>query len=210
MATLLGRAGNVFSLARELGQKFQEEGQSRAIYYDPSIWDRLRPTFDEFWAALLDLRDAMQRPPDGFEAVADQLKTAAKIARGIQAAVNPKPEWESWSGRTVGKMFAVKDPGPPEFTAYLDFFPQLNTVAYDGWQAVKQAKKAQRLDDPFAFVDDPTNGSTAEQPWTLLDRFPATPDGHIAFLEFVRDEVHNAADAKRQRLAREYTNATIE
>ena len=46
--------------------------------------------------------------------------------------------------------------------------------------------------------------------FSLLDRYPATPAGHIGFLEFVRDEVDYAADAKRQQLARGYPNATIE
>ena len=49
-----------------------------------------------------------------------------------------------------------------------------------------------------------------EPAFTLLGSFPATPAGHVAFLEFVRDEVRYAADAKRQQLEREYPNATIE
>jgi hypothetical protein len=44
---------------------------------------------------------------------------------------------------------------------------------------------------------------------TLLDRFPATSAGHVAFLEFVRDEVRYAADAKRQQLAKGYSNDTL-
>ncbi|MHB8969351.1 MAG: hypothetical protein ACYC3X_16500 [Pirellulaceae bacterium] len=37
--------------------------------------------------------------------------------------------------------------------------------------------------------------------YSLLDRFPLTVPGHIAFLEFVRDETQFAAQAKRQQLA---------
>jgi hypothetical protein len=47
-------------------------------------------------------------------------------------------------------------------------------------------------------------------PLTLLDRFPALPVGHVEFLEFVRDEVHHAVEAKRSQLDRGYSNATLE
>ncbi|MCC7085193.1 MAG: hypothetical protein IT427_09325 [Pirellulales bacterium] len=47
-------------------------------------------------------------------------------------------------------------------------------------------------------------------PFSLLDRFPAGAAGHIAFLEWVRYEVHYAADAKRGQLERGYPDATIE
>jgi hypothetical protein len=46
--------------------------------------------------------------------------------------------------------------------------------------------------------------------FTLLDRFPATPKGHVGFLEFVCDEVHYAAEAKRGQFVRGYSNSTIE
>ena len=46
-------------------------------------------------------------------------------------------------------------------------------------------------------------------PLTLLDRFPATPAGHVGFLESVRDDVHFAAEAKRQQLERGYLNDTL-
>lgn len=54
-----------------------------------------------------------------------------------------------------------------------------------------------------------TRNADANQSFTALDRFPATPAGHVRFLEFVRDEVHNAAEAKRQQIARGYSNATL-
>jgi hypothetical protein len=54
------------------------------------------------------------------------------------------------------------------------------------------------------------SSSTAAHVLSLLDRYPATPAGHVAFLEFVRDEVHYAADAKRSQFERGYSNATIE
>ncbi|MEK6263010.1 MAG: hypothetical protein AABP62_30895 [Planctomycetota bacterium] len=39
---------------------------------------------------------------------------------------------------------------------------------------------------------------------------PPTPAEHVAFLEFVRDEIHYAAEAKRQQLPLGYSNETIE
>ena len=45
--------------------------------------------------------------------------------------------------------------------------------------------------------------------FTLLDRFPDTPAGHVAFLEWVRDEVRLAADAKRRRSATTNSNANV-
>ncbi len=44
---------------------------------------------------------------------------------------------------------------------------------------------------------------------SLLERYSATPAGHVAFLEFVRDEVHNAAEAKRQQLVQGYSKDTL-
>jgi hypothetical protein len=182
LAGLLDRAGKVFSLAGKLGRAFYEERQGQGRQIDPAGWYRHAPEFDEFCAALLNLRDAMQNPPDGFGPVAKPLLEAARIAKGIRDAMQ-RPDGRTWA-------------------AYLEFFPHLNSVCEDGWRAVKEVTKTRRLDDPFAFVDEPA--------LSLLDRFPATPAGHVAFLEWVRDEVHNAAEAKRGQIERGYSNATIE
>jgi hypothetical protein len=45
--------------------------------------------------------------------------------------------------------------------------------------------------------------------FSLLDRYPLTAPGHVAFLEFVRDETQYAAQAKRQQLAKGYSNQTL-
>jgi len=185
LAGLLDRAGNVFSLAGKLGRAFHEEHQWQRGQIDPAGWNRHAPEFDEFCAALLDLREPMQNPPDGFGPVAKPLLEAARIAKGIRDAMQ-RPDGRTWA-------------------AYLEFFPHLNSVCEDGWRAVKEVTKAPRLDDPFAFVDEP-----ATPAFSLLDRFPATPAGHVAFLEFVRDEVHHAAEAKRGQLERGYSDSTIE
>ncbi len=179
----LDRAGNVFSLAGTLGRAFQEEHQGQGRQIDPAGWNRHARSFNEFCAALLDLREPMQNPPHGFGPVAQQLFQAAKLAKRIRDTL-------------------ARDDG---FADYLDYFPDLNTVCQAGWEAVKEITKARRLDDPFAFVDEPTAPALS-----LLDRFPATPAGHVAFLEWVRDEVHYAAEARRGQLERGYPNATIE
>jgi hypothetical protein len=182
LAGLLDWAGKVFSLAGKLGRAFHEEHQGQGRQIDQAGWNRHTADFDEFCAALLDLRDAIQNPPEGFGPVAKPLLEASRIAKGIRDAMQ-RPEGRTWA-------------------AYLKFFPHLNSVCQDGWRAVKEVTKARRLDDPFAFVDAPA--------FSLLDRFPATPAGHVAFLEWVRDEVHSAAEAKQRQLERGYSNATIE
>jgi len=181
LAGPLDSAGKVFSLAGELGRDFEQEHRSQGPVFmagGESSRERHREKINEFIAAVLDLRNAIENPPEGFEIVAEQLRNAGKLAH----------HFPQLSGRDI-----------------LDQWPDLNRVAHDGYQAVKEAAKAQRLDDPFAFVDAPAAPSAL----SLLDRFPTTPAGHVAFLEFVRDEVHYAADAKRKQFARDYSNATI-
>ncbi|MBC7853630.1 MAG: hypothetical protein IAF94_09355 [Pirellulaceae bacterium] len=53
-----------------------------------------------------------------------------------------------------------------------------------------------------------TQHDQTRQPFTLMDRFPATPAGHVGFLEFVRSEVRNAAEANL-RVGRDYPEGTI-
>lgn len=183
LAGLLDRAGNVFTLAGELGRTFHEQRSSRSRIHDTSIWQRHAPTFNKFHDAILELREPMRNPPDGFAPVAEQLLKVARIAKGIRDTLDRDHR----------------------FPAYLDFFPDLNTVCQSGWETIKEATKAQRLDNPFAFVDEP-----AGSPYSLLDRFPATPAGHVAFLEWVLGEVHGAAEAKHGQFQRGYSNATIE
>jgi hypothetical protein len=183
LADLLHRAGEVFSLAGQLGQAFHRERVSPVFAVGPAVFQRHALLFDAFCAALLDLRDAMQNPPDGFAPVAQHLLQAAKLAKGIRDTL-------------------ARDGG---FTDYLDYRVELTTVCQTGWEAVKAVTKARRLDDPFAFVDEP-----ATPAFSLLDRFPATPAGHVAFLEWVREEVHHVVESKRLPLDQRYPNATIE
>src|SRR5262245_32312384 len=89
LAALLDRASHVFHLAWQLGRTFQDEhgtdGGFRQI--DPTSWTRNQPTFNEFCAAIIDMRDAMQNPPEGFGPVAQALLKAASIAKQIRDAM---------------------------------------------------------------------------------------------------------------------------
>jgi hypothetical protein len=160
LAGLLDRAGNVFSLAWQLGLAFQQErgtqGGMRQV--DPNGWDRHQPTFNEFCAAVLELRDAMQNPPDGFAPVSQALQEAARIARQI------RDEMQTAEGRN--------------WAAYLEFFPHLNSVAKSGQDAIKEMTKARRLDDPFAFVDQP---AASKEPG--IDTTPMLPKPPPDFIE---------------------------
>ncbi|MDA1326297.1 MAG: hypothetical protein O3C34_16325 [Proteobacteria bacterium] len=77
----------------------------------------------------------------------------------------------------------------------------------DGFLRVEEEGRALLNDmaanqDAFAVVD-------VEPVLSLLDRYPATPAGHVAFLEMVRDEIQYAADAKRQQFAKGYSFETL-
>jgi hypothetical protein len=126
LAGLLDRAGHVFHLAWRLGRTFQDErgtgGGLRQL--DPTSWARIQPAFNEFWDALLDLRGAMQNPPDGFGPVAQALMKAAGVAKQIREAMQT-PEGQGWA-------------------EFLDFFPDLNSVAVAGHEAIQQAPNAQK------------------------------------------------------------------
>lgn len=85
----------------------------------------------------------------------------------------------------------------------------LNQIAQDGNEQVSQATKPQP-DNPIVVQDVSTDVEKQEKDLTLLGRFPETPAGHLAFLEFVCDELHLTAEAKRRQLDLGYSNATIE
>ncbi|MSR59848.1 MAG: hypothetical protein EXS05_19790 [Planctomycetaceae bacterium] len=135
---LLDRASKVFALAQSLGWAFQQERQGQG---ETTGWNRRAPEFDQLCDAVLELRDAMQQPPDGFAIVAGQLRETARVCKLIRA-LTLKPE-----SRT--------------FADHLEFYPELNSVGEDGLRAVEQVIKSRRPDDPFAFLDDPPKGSPA-------------------------------------------------
>src|SRR5262245_5046331 len=86
LTSLLDQAGRVFHLAWQLGQTFQEERETGGGFrqIDPTSWGRHQPAFNEFCEAVLELRDEMQNPPDGFGPVAQALLKAAGVAKQIR------------------------------------------------------------------------------------------------------------------------------
>jgi putative pyruvate formate lyase activating enzyme len=46
--------------------------------------------------------------------------------------------------------------------------------------------------------------------FSLLDLYPANLGGHVAFIEYVRGQLHHAAEAKRQQFARNYPDTTVD
>jgi hypothetical protein len=160
LAGLLDRAGKVFSLAAQLGRTFQEdhEPQGGIIWPDPGGWVRHQPRFNEFCAAVLELQEAMQNPPDGFAPVARVLLEAAGLAKQIRDVMQTSEGW-TW-------------------TSYRSFFPDLNSVAVSGQEAICNVTKARRLDDPFAFVDQLAKGKDAR-----IDTTPTLPKPPSALIE---------------------------
>ena len=206
IADLLHRANEVFALAGNLSEAFHEAGQWRAIFYDPSIWEHHEPQFEEFCNSLVELREVMQHPPDGFANVADQLRGAARIAKGIRESFAREVAPDTWRRETMGRLIGIEKPGTPKFTKYMDFAPSLAAIAESGEQAVKEVRKSLRLDEPFAFLDDQGGSESAKQSLSLLDRYPATTAGHVAFLEWVSIEVREQANALREN---RYTHESI-
>ncbi len=190
LAGLLDQADHVFSLAGKLGRAFHEEHRQRREQIVAARWEQHAETFKDFCASVLGLRDAIQNPPDGFTPVVKPLLEAARIAKEIRDT--------------------IQKPGGPYWSACLDFFPELNSVAESGSRAVQQALNAIKPDDPFAFVDKPAENEKAMLGMTDLEHFPATTSGHLNFIESVRDALHHAAEAKRNQFAKSYSNATVE
>jgi hypothetical protein len=144
LAGLLHQAGEVFNRAAHLGTTFQNkalEAQATGRLVDPIGWDHQQPACAAFYVAILDLRDAMQNPPDGFAPVAEALLEAARVAKKIRDAMET-PEGRTWA-------------------AYLDFFPELNSVAAAGHRVTREVSRAQRISDSFAFLDQSATGQSA-------------------------------------------------
>jgi hypothetical protein len=179
LASLLDLAGEIFSLAHQLGESFHQRALSPASLFDPSAWEAIAPMFDEFCATPLDLRDAMQNPPKGFTAVAQVLLEAAGIAREIRAKVKSADDLETerghWNGHSMGRRLGVSSPGPTAFAWYHEFYGRLNAVAQAGRQEVT---KARRFDDPFGCVDQPAASKESG-----IDTTPTLPKPPQALIE---------------------------
>jgi hypothetical protein len=131
-AGLLDRAGHVFSLAQELGSKFQaeHERQRESGRIDPSAWPRFKPRFEQFSTAIHELGDFARNPPQGLERVAAALRTAETVANQIRSAMLTPS----------GKMEAE----------FLDYFPHLNSAGEEGRIAIRDVRQVNREHAPIA------------------------------------------------------------
>jgi hypothetical protein len=152
-AGLLDRAGRVFSLAAQLAHAFANECERQGDglrRIDPAAWGRRQPAFDVFCEALLDLRDEMQNPPDGFAPVAEVLMEAARVAGRIRDVMQTT-EGQTWQ-------------------SFLDFRFDLNSIVASGNEAIRAVTEARRPDGPFAFAGQPATVKGAG-----IDTTPAVP-----------------------------------
>lgn len=131
LAGLLDRAGEVFGLANSLGWDFQQAHREQGGFFEAgaeSPRKRYHERIADFENAVQSLQDEITNPPTGFDDVAEQLRKAGKLAR----------EWSQLDHWDL-----------------LEKWPKLNQLGFDGYQAVKELRESQRLDDPWAFLDEP-------------------------------------------------------
>src|SRR5262245_65932219 len=115
LAGLLDRADRVFSQAWQLARAFTDEYNRQGNGFrtvDPTAWGRQQPAFNVFCNSLLELRDEMQNPPDGFAPVAEVLIEAARVAKQIRDVMQT----------TDGRMWQ----------SFLDFRFHFNSVGAKG------------------------------------------------------------------------------
>jgi hypothetical protein len=142
LAGLLDRAREVFHLAGELGRTFENDHKQvgKKFPSQRSPWPVFESAYNQYAEAVLTLREPMQTPPVGFESVAKVLLEAASIARRIQNSLKTRDGLA--------------------FSTFLEFWPELNSTAQQGYHAIERLEKLQRLDDRFAFLDKPTPGNS--------------------------------------------------
>lgn len=184
LEVLLKRAANVFWIAGQLSDEYADYSQGGFVVHDPLAIERDESKFAELRVSLGGFGDAIKRPPRGFESVAKWLASADSLATKLSGSDEPHAMRES--------------------------LPAFNSISLGGSQAVSEALKQSQADDPQAFVDEPHRAHTSTPSSSLQEKYPNTTAGNIGFLEFVRDEVRYAAEAKRHQFAKGYPNSTIE
>jgi hypothetical protein len=153
LAGLLDRASHVFSLAQQLGECLKREhvgGEFKFHAREPNAWRRHRPAFEEYSNAVLALKDVIQSPPAGFAPVAQALLEALRVAKQIHEVMQTS-EGRDWS-------------------SFLEYWPNLLSVAAKGRAAFRDLEETSRRQDPFAFLDQPPAGTT-----NGIDTTPTTP-----------------------------------
>jgi hypothetical protein len=89
--------------------------------------------------------------------VAHALLEAAHVAKRIRDAMQ-SAEGSAWA-------------------EYLDFFPNLNSVAASGQAAIRKVTEQLRLDDPFAFVNQPAASDK------IIDTTPTMPKPPLGLVD---------------------------
>lgn len=161
LARLLDRAGKVFGLARSLAWDLEQDHKSQGPVVMADVqpaWQQHGERIKEFVEATLGVRDIVQNPPDGLVDVVKQLCEAGRLAKRLT-----RRAYDSETNYHFG---------------VLELWPDLNTVAQDGHEAIKAARKAARLDDPFAAFDEPkpTEASGTEDSHATTDASTVTAD----------------------------------
>jgi hypothetical protein len=89
----------------------------------------------------------------------------------------------------------------PDVANYLALH-DMEPIAIRGWQGLVRSKPDNQI--IYGWAD-------GEPPHSLgrLNEFPPTLAGHLSFIEEVRDEVHRAAEAKRNQMQERYSNDTL-
>lgn len=137
----MGDNNQVLSHANELGKAFHKEmqgdGNSLPDGEKPAS-QRYKKTIRTFSESILALQEEIQNPPSGFSDVAHVLHQAGRIARQIHQLRTKNSD------------------------ELLRLFPELNTLAADGCEVVKAARSLHRVDDPYRFLDEPTEKEPAK------------------------------------------------
>lgn len=84
------RAGHIDPALAAAGWGVVEGSRVRREYYQDIAIERvLEPSFEQIGRAVLKLREAINRPPDGFQRVGGQVREAVRIAKAMKTAPPP-------------------------------------------------------------------------------------------------------------------------
>lgn len=174
---------------RLAGDSLASDAASRqASHREAQFWIRRVTRFDELDAAVHDARGAeLSRYPD-FEAISRPIRLLLAVVEGIRRTLRITPggpESDAAKAATYRQLAM--------------FVGELNTIVFEGTAAI----------DEIALDLRPATPEAAPA-FSCLDRYPDEPAGHLGFLEFIGDEVKNAADAKRSMLDRGYSFETLD
>lgn len=184
----LKRALQVFSLAWELGQKFEREihGNGNSLGEEGMPKIRYRTEIEALTTAIAACRDIITKPRRELLHVAEFLRAAGKVAQ------------------------TIRDEDLYESFGVWGQFPELNTIGYEGNRAAHAVVKAQRLDDPLAFMSEaPQENPQTDLKGETVDHSGDAFESQQPAQEFLaqhreRIESENAAARERIEAARQH------